>query len=124
MNGATYLNPFNNSLYLFFLNDQPIITWSGVNYYSSLKHKGMKRFENQVAVVSGGADGLGKGIAARIASEGCSVVLFDINEKVLKQAVSDFKKMGYAAEGIVVNVAEEGSVRDGIDQVENSAWQN
>ena len=45
----------------------------------------MKRFENQVAVLSGGADGLGKGIAARIASEGCNVVLFDINEKLLQQ---------------------------------------
>ena len=80
----------------------------------------MKRFENQVAVISGGADGLGKGIASRIASEGCSVVLFDINEKVLQQTVSDFKKMGYAAEGIVVNVADERSVKEGIDQVENS----
>ena len=79
----------------------------------------MKRFENQVAVISGGADGLGKGIASRIASEGCSVVLFDINEKVLQQTVGDFKKMGYAAEGIVVNVADEGSVKEGIDQVEN-----
>ena len=67
----------------------------------------MKRFENQVAVISGGADGLGKGIAARIASEGCSVVLFDINEKLLQQTVSDFKKMGYAAEGIVVDIASE-----------------
>jgi len=79
----------------------------------------MKRFENQVAVISGGADGLGKGIASRIASEGCSVVLFDINEKALQQTVSDFKKMGYAAEGIVVNVADEESVKEGIDQAEN-----
>ena len=38
----------------------------------------MKRFENQVAVISGGADGLGFGIAERIASERGSVALFDI----------------------------------------------
>ena len=79
----------------------------------------MKRFENQVAVISGGADGLGKGIAARIASEGCNVVLFDINEKLLQQTVSDFKKMGYTAEGVVVDIASENSVKQGIDQVEN-----
>jgi len=30
----------------------------------------MKRFEHQVAVISGGAEGLGKGIANRVASEG------------------------------------------------------
>ena len=73
----------------------------------------MKRFENQVAVISGGADGLGKGIAARIASEGCNVVLFDINEKLLQQTVSDFKKMGYTAEGVVVRycVREFGQAR-------------
>ena len=33
----------------------------------------MKRFENQVAIISGGADGLGKGIAQRIASEGAKL---------------------------------------------------
>jgi len=79
----------------------------------------MKRFENQVAVISGGADGLGKGIAARIASEGCNVVLFDINEKLLQQTVSDFKKMGYTAEGVIVDIASENSVKQGMDQVEN-----
>jgi hypothetical protein len=38
-----------------------------VNENVRQKDKQMKRFENQVAVISGGADGLGKGIAARIA---------------------------------------------------------
>ena len=36
-----------------------------------------KRFENQVAVITGGADGLGKGIAQRIAAEGGKVILLD-----------------------------------------------
>ena len=79
----------------------------------------MKRFENQVAVISGAADGLGKGIASRIASEGCNVVLFDINEKLLQQTVGDFKKLGYTAAGFVVDIASENSVKQGIDQVEN-----
>ena len=30
----------------------------------------MKRFEGKIAVIFGGADGLGKGIAGRIASDG------------------------------------------------------
>jgi len=118
MNRHSYLNRFNNSLYLFILYDKHI-TWSSVNENVRQKHKQMNRFENQVAVISRGADGLGKGIAARIASEGGNVVLFDINEKLLQQTVNDFKKMGYAAEGIVVNVADERSVKEGIDQVEN-----
>jgi 3-oxoacyl-[acyl-carrier protein] reductase len=78
----------------------------------------MKRFENQVAVITGGAEGLGKGIAGRIASEGCHVVLFDINEKLLKQTVSDFKAKGFSAQGEVVDIASESSVKEGIANVD------
>lgn len=53
----------------------------------------MERFKNQIAVISGGADGLGKGIAERIASEGGTVVLLDINEILLNQTVVEFKSM-------------------------------
>ena len=45
----------------------------------------MQRFKNQVAVISGGADGLGKGIAHRIASEGGAVILLDINESLFER---------------------------------------
>ncbi len=31
------------------------------------------RFENQVAIITGGADGIGKSIASRLASEGAQV---------------------------------------------------
>ena len=79
----------------------------------------MKRFENQVAIITGGADGLGKGIAARIASEGCKVVLFDINEKLLQQTVNDFKELGYIADGVVVDIASEESVKRGVEQVDS-----
>ncbi|XP_065178451.1 2-dehydro-3-deoxy-L-rhamnonate dehydrogenase (NAD(+))-like [Sycon ciliatum] len=37
------------------------------------------RFAEQVAIVTGGADGIGKGIARRLVLEGCRVALFDIN---------------------------------------------
>jgi NAD(P)-dependent dehydrogenase (short-subunit alcohol dehydrogenase family) len=80
----------------------------------------MKRFENQVAVISGGADGLGRGIAARLASEGCKVVLFDINEDLLQQTLDDFKKQGYIATGRVVDIASEEAVRTGIEYVDKA----
>ena len=39
-----------------------------------------KRFDNQIAVITGGASGLGKAIGKRLASEGAYVAIFDIDE--------------------------------------------
>lgn len=78
----------------------------------------MKRFDGQVAVISGGADGLGKGIAARIASEGCSVVLFDINEQLLLQTVNEFRGLGYKVAGMTGDISSEEAVKKNIDQVD------
>lgn len=65
----------------------------------------MKRFEGQVALISGGADGLGFGIAERIASEGGSIALFDINEEKLATALKRIKEYGAKAEGYKVDIS-------------------
>lgn len=91
----------------------------------------MKRFENQVAVISGGADGLGYGIAERIASEGGSIALFDINQGLLTKALEAFRKKGFRVEGYKVDISSEYEVQramgfvqttfDKIDIMVNSA---
>lgn len=78
----------------------------------------MERFKNQVAVVSGGAEGLGKGIADRLASEGATVALFDINQQLLDKAVTEFAAKGYNVSGHVVDVASENTVRKMMEEVE------
>ncbi|WP_198146916.1 SDR family NAD(P)-dependent oxidoreductase [Maribacter thermophilus] len=78
----------------------------------------MNRFQNQVVVISGGADGLGYGIAERVASEGGSVALFDINEEVLEKAVEVLHGKGYKAEGFKVDVSSENDVKKAIEAVE------
>lgn len=80
----------------------------------------MERFKGQVAVITGGADGLGKGIAERIASEGGTLALFDLNEKLLNEAVAVFKSKGYSAAGWVVNVASEEMVRSSMEAAEKT----
>lgn len=74
------------------------------------KRKKMDRFQGQSAVVSGAADGLGKGIAKRIAAEGGSVVLLDVNADLLSETVEEFKDKGYSVVGIPTNIAIEESV--------------
>ncbi|HHC23871.1 MAG TPA: SDR family NAD(P)-dependent oxidoreductase, partial [Desulfobacterales bacterium] len=43
----------------------------------------MKIFKNKVAVITGAASGIGRGIAERCAREGMTVVLADIEEEAL-----------------------------------------
>lgn len=66
------------------------------------------RFKDQVAVVTGGASGIGLAIARRIASEGGHVVLWDRNKETLDQAVGG---LGAIASGIEVDVANWESVQ-------------
>lgn len=78
----------------------------------------VNRFENQVAVVTGGAEGIGKGIAGRLAAEGATVALFDINARLLDQTVAGFRAQGYAVTGHTVDIAQEASVEKALQVVD------
>lgn len=77
----------------------------------------MERFEKQVAVISGGASGLGYGIAERIALEGGSIALFDINESLLSTAINTFREKGFSAEGFKVDISSETEVQRAMELV-------
>jgi 3-oxoacyl-[acyl-carrier protein] reductase len=55
---------------------------------------------NRVAIITGGARGIGKGIALRFAEEGCSVAIADILSTEANQTLEEIAKKG--AEGIFV----------------------
>ena len=83
----------------------------------------MNRFENQLAIITGAAEGLGKGIAKRIASEGGQVVLFDINKNLLEQTVQEFLNNGFKVEGYYMDVSSEHSVMQAVEKVEKKHGQ-
>ena len=78
----------------------------------------MERFSDQVAVISGGADGLGKGIALRLASESARLALFDINERLLEQTVAQFQTQGFIVKGYRVDISSEEEVSKAFARVE------
>lgn len=76
----------------------------------------MGRLDNKVALITGGANGIGKQIATRYTEEGAKVVLADFNEKALKATVAEFKANGFEAHGVKVNVAVEDDVQKMVDE--------
>ena len=54
----------------------------------------MQEFEGKVAVITGGASGIGLGMATRFAAEGMRLVLADIEEAVLEEAAAGLRENG------------------------------
>lgn len=67
------------------------------------------RLGGKIAVVTGGAQGFGFGIAEELYREGASVVLADINEELAKASAA---KLGDRAAGIKVDVSSAPSVEE------------
>ena len=72
----------------------------------------IERFQNQVAIVTGGASGIGESITHRIINEGGKVVIFDMNQEAM-QRVS--KECG--ATPLTVDISDKAQVQQGIRQV-------
>lgn len=67
----------------------------------------MKNLQGKVAVITGAAEGIGKGIAIRAAAEGMKLVLADINAAKLELTVAEFKANGVEVIGVPTDVARE-----------------
>src|SRR5512137_1704225 len=59
------------------------------------------RLKGRVAFITGGASGIGKGVAERFIREGAKVILFDRNAPLLMEVVDIFKDDCIACEGDV-----------------------
>ncbi len=77
----------------------------------------MNRFSEQVAIVAGGARGIGKGVGQRLASEGCKIFVFDVLEKELQNTIDEFKDLDLNAEGELVDITNQGLVQSSIEKV-------
>jgi len=71
---------------------------------------------DRVALVTGGAQGLGAAICLRLAREGCDVVVADLNAEQAEQtALAVANETGRRAIALPVNVADEEQVREMVD---------
>ncbi|MFD4653520.1 glucose 1-dehydrogenase [Streptomyces sp. NPDC058441] len=64
-------------------------------------------FEQQVALVTGAASGMGLATARAFAKAGAAVVLADIDEKAVQRAAVELTAAGHRATGVVCDVTDE-----------------
>ena len=66
--------------------------------------------KGSVAVITGGASGIGAEVARDLAKDGAKIVLGDMNEEGLAQIVEEIKGLGGEAVGVPTNIAKEEDV--------------
>jgi 2-hydroxycyclohexanecarboxyl-CoA dehydrogenase len=75
----------------------------------------MGRLDNQTALITGAARGLGRGIAARLVAEGAQVALCDLNADGVRTTAAELGHEGVEAIGLPVDVSNRDSVKACVD---------
>ncbi len=70
----------------------------------------MKDFKDKVAIVTGGASGIGQGIARALASEGAHLVIADIDADAAEKAAEDLRGRGARCLAVRTDVRDNESV--------------
>jgi 3-oxoacyl-[acyl-carrier protein] reductase len=73
----------------------------------------MGDLQGRIALVTGGAQGIGRAIADELAAAGAVIVLADVNEAKLAETVAEMKAQGIDASAFTVNVASQESIEAG-----------
>lgn len=70
-----------------------------------------RRFEGQVALVTGAGSGIGRAIALRLAAEGADIHALDVNQEAAAQAADQIRAEGGKAHPVSCDVGDTESVR-------------
>ena len=71
----------------------------------------MREFSGRTAVITGGASGIGHGVASRLAEAGMNLVIADIEHSALESAVAGFEADGVSVLGVPTDVADNDAVK-------------
>ncbi len=77
----------------------------------------MKRFENQVVVITGAANGIGKACAQRFAQEGAFVACLDVTDALNEAVAEEIRALGVGAVAIHCDVTDPESVKGAVNTV-------
>lgn len=74
--------------------------------------------ENKVALVTGAGQGIGRGIALRLAKDGASIMLVDMKAQALESVAAEVRALGRKAATFVADIADREQVYAAIAQTE------
>ena len=69
--------------------------------------------QRKVALITGAARGIGAAIAARLARDGCAVVICDVDAKAASETAAGLAAQGFAAEALAMDVGNAESIAAG-----------
>jgi len=69
-----------------------------------------KKLRGDVALVTGGASGIGRLMALRLAKEGCTIIIWDMNETDAKKVAEECAAFGVQADSYKVDVSNRHAV--------------
>ena len=64
------------------------------------------KMKGKVAIITASSTGIGKGIALKLAQEGCSVIISSRDQKNVTETTNELREKGYEADGIVCHVGK------------------
>lgn len=70
------------------------------------------------ALVTGATHGLGMSMAVGLAKAGAQIIINDINQEKLEQAIKDYAAQGVKAHGFVFDVTDEEAVKAHVEKIE------
>lgn len=77
----------------------------------------MKRLENKIAIITGGAQGIGKAAVKKFAEESAVVIIWDVNEEKASATIDELKDISNKIEFQKVDVTKLESVAEAAKQI-------
>jgi 3-oxoacyl-[acyl-carrier protein] reductase len=77
----------------------------------------MGRLDEKVAIITGGASGIGKKTAEIFSKEGAAIAIFDVNREALNQTEKEIRDNGGKCNGYVVDVTNFEDVTEKVKEV-------
>ncbi|HSO43892.1 MAG TPA: SDR family NAD(P)-dependent oxidoreductase, partial [Rhodoferax sp.] len=75
------------------------------------------RLSNKVSIITGAAQGIGLATALKFAQEGAIVIVCDVKQAGVDEAVAQCRALGATTEGFVMDVTQRAVVDDVVAQV-------